>query len=117
MKITIYVNVATISWVALHNVAENGFGSRSRDIARKASWRFRRWLVAVIRVDEEESSLGVHLRGVEPHTAISPLMLRQLAHVARLGLEDRPAGVRVARKAAPIAMLRGAESKAERVRA
>ena len=117
MKIALDVAIAAVRWVALHDKAEDGLGPRSRDIARKASWRFRRWLVAVIRVDEEESSLGVHLRGVEPHTAISPLMLRQLAHVARLGLEDRPARVRVARKAAPIALRRGTECKAERVRA
>ena len=117
MKIAFDVAIAAVRWVALRDEAEDRFGPRRRDTTRKASWRLRRWLVAVIRVDKEESSLGVHLRGVEPHTAISPLMLRQLAHVARLGPEDRPAGVRVARKAAPIAMLRGAESKAERVRA
>ena len=117
MNIAFDATIAAVRWVAHRDEAEGRLGPRSRDITRKASWRPRWWLVAVIRVNEEESSLGIHLRDVELHTAISPLRLRQLAHVARLGLEDRPARVRVARKAAPIAPRPGTESKAERVRA
>ena len=117
MKIAFDVAIAAVRWVALRDEAEDGLGPRSRDTTRKASRRLRRCLVAVIRVDKKESSLGVHLRGIEPHAAISPLVLRQLAHVARLDLEDRPARVRVERKAAPIALRRRTECKAEGVRA
>ena len=117
MKIAFDVAIAAIRRVALRDEAEDGFGPRRRDTTRKASRRLRRWLVAVIRVDKKEPSLRVHLRGIEPHAVISLLVLHQLAHVARLGLEDRPARVRVARKAAPIALLRGTECEAERVRA
>ena len=117
MKIPFDVAIAAIRWVTLRNEAEGGFAPGHRDTTREASWRLRRWLVTVIRVDKKEPSLGVHLRGIEPHTAVSLLVLRQLAHVARLDLEDQPARVRVERKAAPIALRRGAECKVEGVRA
>ena len=107
------VAIAAVRGIPVRDETEHRLYSRSRDTAREASWRLVWCLMAVIRIDQKESSFGVHLRGVESHAVVSPLMLLQPAHVARLGLEDRPAQVRVKQKVAPIALRRGAGCKAE----
>ena len=76
MKTPFNVAIVAIGWITFRDKAEVGFAPGRRDPTRKASWCVRRRFVTVLRVDKKESSLGVLLRGIEPHTAVSLLVLR-----------------------------------------
>ena len=117
MKISFQVGIIAVRWISVNNEAEIRLAPSRRNLTREPGWCIRPRFVTELRFDKKKSSSGVLQRSVEPNTVVPLLVLRQPAHVARPDLEDRPVRVRVERKAAPIALRRGAECRAERVRA
>ena len=117
MKISFQVSIIAVRWIPVKNEAEVRLAPSRRYLTREPGWCILRRLVADLRFDKKKSSSGVLQRRIEPNTVVSLPVLCQPAHVVRPDLEDRPERVRVERKAAPIALRRGTECRAERVRA
>ena len=117
MKISFHAGIVAICRISFDDEAPIRLAPSRGNLTRKPSWCIFQRLVIGSRSSQKESPSGVLERSIESNTAVSPLVLRQPAHVARPGPRGRPARVRVERKAAPIALRRGAECRAGRVRA
>ena len=105
-KIVVLPDVA-VGGVALNDMAEDRHEPGERGMARKTSRSPVRRLHAVLGLDDTEAPLRVLKRAIEPY-AFVPWLASRPVHGALPRPRARLACVRFARKAAPVAVGRGA---------